>query len=697
MQSDLSKIQTTDAKVEIDRSDLQSRLRLQTGVKSRWPGVKMTPGDEPWNAKPYQTLSIDVTNLSDHSAEIGMKVQGLELVNENLINRVDVVGPGQTRELSFPLYATPWRFDAEVETDAMNVSPGQMCIGSIGFIKAVTLYVRRPSHAHTLLLGDLRLSDPAEVREARNAFPIVDRYGQLIGHDWPGKIENDRQLKTTASSTGQANDNASVSRRWSRYGGWTKADRREATDAFRTVKLDGKWWLIDPDGYLFWSHGVDCVSAQYSFTGVQDREHYFAWLPDNNTNRKTDISNDASDETKELLDPLGNYYHRAEWAHHEFYNSRVPFLSYNFFIANLHRRFGAQWPARFADQAHDRLRDWGLNTMAAWSDPAITSLKRTPYTAFCRLEGATMIAGSTSNWQRFVDVYSSDFPEVVDSALQTVSQSFDDPWCIGIFVDNELSFGEDYSLADGVLRSPATQPAKIEFCDWLKEKYLDIDALNQAWKTQYADWDSFLHSMQWPAGKANADDSPSLADRRVFSERLVDRYFSTIANRLHHLAPGRLYLGCRFFWMNDSALRIAAKHCDVISINHYHYLTDNLALPDGIDKPVVIGEFHFGATDRGMLHPTHLPADDQADRASKYEAYVTSALKHPAIVGTHWFQYVDMPVTGRGDGENANVGLVTITNTPYRELTDAIAHMGESMYELRSGKTNPNHNSASSK
>jgi hypothetical protein len=45
---------------------------------------------------------------------------------------------------------------------------------------------------------------------------------------------------------------------------------------------------------------------------------------------------------------------------------------------------------------------------------------------------------------------------------------------------------------------------------------------------------------------------------------------------------------------------------------------------------------------------------------------VAAARADPAIVGAHWFQYADQPVSGRLlDGENSHVGLVGITDIPF--------------------------------
>jgi agarase len=56
----------------------------------------------------------------------------------------------------------------------------------------------------------------------------------------------------------------------------------------------------------------------------------------------------------------------------------------------------------------------------------------------------------------------------------------------------------------------------------------------------------------------------------------------------------------------------------------------------------------------------------------------------PAFVGCHWFQYVDEPLTGRTlDGENYNIGLVTVTDTVFPELTAAARKVHKDLYPRR--------------
>ena len=140
---------------------------------------------------------------------------------------------------------------------------------------------------------------------------------------------------------------------------------------------------------------------------------------------------------------------------------------------------------------------------------------------------------------------------------------------------------------------------------------------------------------------------------------------------------------CRFAWVNDTAAKSAAKFCDIVCYNRYKYSVTDLKLPDNIDKPIIIGEFHFGALDRGMFHTGLKATASQTDRAAKYKSYVQGALKNKYIVGTHWFQYKDQATTGRGDGENYQIGFVDICDRPYPEIVEAARKIGDTMYEYR--------------
>jgi hypothetical protein len=103
------------------------------------------------------------------------------------------------------------------------------------------------------------------------------------------------------------------------------------------------------------------------------------------------------------------------------------------------------------------------------------------------------------------------------------------------------------------------------------------------------------------------------------------------------------------------------------------------------DMPVLIGEFHFSAClpCRGKFASGIIAGANEDDLAIAYTRYMQGALLHPNIVGAHWFQFRDQPLTGRGDGESYQIGFVDIADTPYWKMTEAAREVGENMYSYR--------------
>jgi hypothetical protein len=84
-----------------------------------------------------------------------------------------------------------------------------------------------------------------------------------------------------------------------------------------------------------------------------------------------------------------------------------------------------------------------------------------------------------------------------------------------------------------------------------------------------------------------------------------------------------------------------------------------------------------------MFHTGLKPTASQEERAASYRDYVSGALRNPHIVGTHWFQYQDQATTGRGDGENYQIGLVDVCDAPYSETIAAVREVGYALPSIR--------------
>jgi len=53
----------------------------------------------------------------------------------------------------------------------------------------------------------------------------------------------------------------------------------EATGLFRTYHDGQRWWLVDPDGYKFWSAGMNCVRVDTA-AAYDGLESALSWMPD---------------------------------------------------------------------------------------------------------------------------------------------------------------------------------------------------------------------------------------------------------------------------------------------------------------------------------------------------------------------------------------------------------------------------------
>ncbi len=637
-----------------------------TRPNDRWPSV-VIPGQ--WSLRGFGSLRLDIENHTDENVRLLCRFdspgadhgKGLRTYCPNIEL---AAGKRQTHSMAIP-QLLPKQLEGTMT--GMKGYPGGVkgktdgtIIGENDFnpddVIKITLFLASPKIQYKIGIHSIKAvhETPYKISSRNDAlelgpeefFPMIDRFGQYNHATWPGKIESQADFqkfdewerKQLAAYPGPEDRN--------RYGGWTKGPQLEATGRFRVEKAGGVWWLVDPEGRLFWSHGPCCVHTGVTSTKITGRERYFTEFP--------------------------NDFCKSNWKDGD------QNKTYNFTESNLFLKYGKDWKARCVDRAHERLKSWGMNTIANWSHPDFYRIQKTPFVV-CFDVNSPVLDECKGFFRTLPDPFHSKFRESVVGNLKRLEERLKMPMCIGVFVDNEFNWGgDDVFLADGVLKSKAEQPAKQAVVEQLKQKYETIEKLNESWKTSHANWSALLESRQPPDRKQAANDLKELY------ALIAERYFSVIREELHRVSPESLYLGCRFAYENDAAARAAAKYCDVVSYNRYVVDNDRFRLPNGIDKPMIIGEFHFGALDRGPFHTGLQRADDQADRAVRYENYILSAVKNPQIVGAHWFQYGDQAVTGRDqDGENYQIGLLDIGDTPYPETIKAVRKVGYRLYDIR--------------
>lgn len=134
-------------------------------------------------------------------------------------------------------------------------------------------------HDVKIRIDDMRLTDEypafAELPDSR----LVDEFGQNKRKTWGNKVEDLNDLKEKLQKQYKVRGARYPFEDWSVYGGWKRKKLREGTGYFTRCKEAGRWWLVDPLGYAFFSMGPDCVSPG-SDCRVDGVEKWLDWLPD---------------------------------------------------------------------------------------------------------------------------------------------------------------------------------------------------------------------------------------------------------------------------------------------------------------------------------------------------------------------------------------------------------------------------------
>lgn len=493
----------------------------------------------------------------------------------------------------------------------------------------------------TLLIGTPMLRHGGTDGPPSADGPIADGFGQAIQGAWPEKVLDEADLaRKLDRAADEVRRLAAAAPQGAGHWGGVAGPAQAATGFFHTAQAaGGRWMLVTPDGHPFFSLGVDAVTSANP-TIVAGREALFAGLP-------------------RPGDPLSRFYGLDE--------GRRTFDIGN---ANLARGLGPDWRSRWPAATVGRLQAWGFNTLGTWSEAALAPAL--PHVAFTDVEGAS--AAVPMGGRNLPDPFDPRFATVADEVAAVMAAAGrGDAGLIGYFSGNELPWGEADRPAEGlaahVLRLEPASPARRALVEDLQARYPNPAAWSEAWGLPRPDgWDA-------PVTVPAAPTAAALADMARFEGRFASRYFATVAAALKRHDPDHLYLGTRFASATPAVVAACARWCDVLSFNVYGPTPDaRAALWRGLDRPVLIGEFHFGSLDRGSFWPGMQAVPAEADRGPAYAVYLRAALADPAIVGVAWYQYADEPLTGRPyDGENGHIGLVAVTDVPYAGFVDAVA------------------------
>jgi len=661
----LDQVQRTGAVEHAADGVAQQRYAFRPGAH---PQIVLTPAHGAWDWSKQGELHLRVQNAMAWAVTLTVAID--DATGQYLQATVGVpAGPAQM--LVIPLRAESPR------DEGMQVGPpmpfddhGQPTLlatavqGALDLhkVSAIRLGVPAPQAVQTLLFG--RVDTASGEATLHDAYAgIVDRYGQFTRGRWPEKIDSDTALRAAGKATMSEAPTSGLDA----YGGRLDVHGLNKTGWFHTQKAAGRWQLVTPDGHAFFSLGVNAVITDGGRSYIEGREFMFRDLPPVGGEWAA-FYGSGDNRNKEQGASQGVGYNHGRW--------------FDFYAANLYRIDGKQWLDAWRTRTLDRLQAWGFNTIGNWSDDALGRAHRLPYTRSINIAGDyANVASGYDYWGRMPDPFDPRFAQATEAAATRASADVrDDPYLLGYFADNELAWAGSgpqgrWGLAVGTLAGDAKSPAKQAFIAMLRKQYVAPETLSAAWGIALGSWDA-LDVTGFAAPAPNEAYPAIAADYSAWLRRYADTYFRAVAEAIRRHDPHHLFLGGRFAVNTPEAVAACAQYCDVVSFNVYADLPQHgfdAAAMHQLDKPVLIGEFHFGSDDRGPFGKGVVSVWNEQQRGEAYAKFVTAAAADPDIVGAHWFQYTDQPVSGRLlDGENSHIGLVGITDIPFGGFVGAV-------------------------
>jgi hypothetical protein len=574
-----------------------------------------------------------------------------------------------------PLFKTRVCFDLDLldnSTIFTNRTPGTLKLVVHGLrtdirdVERVELGMEKAFHDVRVRLDGFCLTDDFPVEFPLPDVKLVDEFGQWKAREWPGKIHSLNEMKAAMKSSEGSAEYPFPE--WNRWGGDSGRKLKKGTGFFSTCKTpDGRWHLADPEGYEYFSLGPCCIRPG-DMGRVDNFEKLCEWLPDPE-------------------DPDYREFYETGVRRRAAYMPPENYKLFGFVQANLFKAYGARWKEKWKEITYHILMGHGINSQGNFSMPGVNDDKgKLPYVR--QIPGFP--ATDTLVFRDFPDVLSPEYREKCEAYAGTLEKWKDDPWLIGYFLRNEpeFNFVPKLAIANEVLRNPAQTHCRAGLTNFLAGRYDEIAALNEAWESCFASFKDF----EKPIDNCIDKYPECEKDIREYSAFLIREYIRVPSVACRVVDPNHLNLGLRWSNADNPDMMAGWEYFDVFSINCYSF--DPTADMDfvknaGVDLPIMIGEFHCGALDRGLPATGLKGVENQEERGVMWRLFVEKCAAHPHGVGAHWFQYNDQFCLGRFDGENYQIGMVDVCMQPHKELVEAAKATSGVLYRVKNGEIAP--------
>lgn len=331
-----------------------------------------------------------------------------------------------------------------------------------------------------------------------------------------------------------------------------------------------------------------------------------------------------------------------------------------------------------------RLREWGFNTLGAWSDPELglpytLNLHITPnyywskggVLARRRLRLAREPDVLWQPFRTFPDVYDQEFARVAREVARREGRR-GDPNLVGYFTDNEVDFNVDVIFYEFADMTPQ-EPGKRALIDFLGKQF-EVRDFNAKFGTKLTSLEDLL---DYTASEFQVlETRNSLREVKVgFALQVAKRYAEVCVGAVREADPGHLVLGARFAGENARDVLASFSPFDVIS-NNYYGENPPLAYFSKVNRltgrPTLLSEFSFRGPGMPNTRGAGIVVGSQGERGEYVKSWITHMLELDHFLGYLWWEYMDEPREGRRpDAEDSNYGLVDLEDVPYAQVVEA--------------------------
>ncbi|MEX0886256.1 MAG: discoidin domain-containing protein [Phycisphaeraceae bacterium] len=244
--------------------------------------------------------------------------------------------------------------------------------------------------------------------------------------------------------------------------------------------------------------------------------------------------------------------------------------------------------------------------------------------------------------------------------------------------------GQDWGIAYRPLDADA--PGKAVYIDFLIGRHGSAEAVGEAYGLEASTHDELLAETAW-AGVED-DDATVEADDRAFVPVVAAQYYKVVHEEIRRLDPNHLIFGDRYMGADlrelDPVLEAAAPYVDAIAIqpfdrgdfdrdryDHIHELTG---------KPIIFCDMAVNHSTPEWPEGLWRTLSTPEEAAEVWARYLADAFDRPYMIGVHRCTYIDRP-----RGEQLKQGFVRQDGTPYERTIQRYTEIHRELYRRMYG------------